>query len=156
MKIRSLVLVTAAAAALSACASSQIGGGNTVSRDSTRGAAAVEYCVVVDAVGVNIEGTRTGVGAAAGAVAGGAAASQIGGGTTEHVVAGVAGAVVGGLIGDAAEEGLTSQKGIRYTVRLDRGGTKSVTQGADGMVPVGARCQLIYNNDGSATVTRAR
>lgn len=110
-------LVVAMTAALGACASSQVGGGNTVSRDATRSAATVEYGVVIDARQVTIEGTRSGVGAATGAVAGGIAGSQIGGGTEERAVAGVAGAVVGGLIGDAVEEGVTSQKGIEYTVR---------------------------------------
>ena len=59
-------LVVAMAAALGACASSQIGGGNTVSRDATRGASAVEYGVVIDSRQVTIEGTRSGVGAATG------------------------------------------------------------------------------------------
>ena len=123
-------LVVAMAAALGACASSQIGGGNTVSRDATRGASAVEYGVVIDSRQVTIEGTRSGVGAATGAVAGGIAGSQIGGGTEERAVAGVAGAVVGGLIGDAVEEGVTSQKGLQYTVRLDRGSDPATSGGS--------------------------
>ena len=149
-------LVVAMTAALGACASSQVGGGNTVSRDATRSAATVEYGVVIDARQVSIEGTRSGVGAATGAVAGGVAGSQIGGGTEERAVAGIAGAVVGGLIGDAVEEGVTSQKGIEYTVRLDRGGVITVAQGADPIIPRNARVQVIYGRDGSTRIVQAR
>ena len=124
-------LVVAMTAALGACASSQVGGGNTVSRDATRSAATVEYGVVIDARQVTIEGTRSGVGAATGAV-------------------------VGGLIGDAVEEGVTSQKGIEYTVRLDRGGVITVAQGADPIIPRNARVQVIYGRDGSTRIVQAR
>ncbi|MFO1235896.1 MAG: glycine zipper 2TM domain-containing protein [Alphaproteobacteria bacterium] len=149
-------LVVAMAAALGACASSQIGGGNTVSRDATRGASAVEYGVVIDSRQVTIEGTRSGVGAATGAVAGGIAGSQIGGGTEERAIAGVVGAVGGAVIGDAIEEGVTSQKGLQYTVRLDRGGDIVVTQGADPMIPRNARVQVIYDRDGTVRIVQVR
>ncbi len=149
-------LVVALAATLGACASSQIGGGNVVSRDATRAVSQVEYGVVIDSRQVTIEGTRSGMGAAVGAVAGGVAGSQIGGGRAENAVAGVAGAVVGGLIGDAVEEGVTKQAGIQYTVRLQSGRSIVVTQGADYIIPNGAQVQVIYDRDGSARVVPVR
>ena len=141
-------LVVALAATLGACASSQIGGGNVVSRDATRAVSQVEYGVVIDSRQVTIEGTRSGMGAAVGAVAGGVAGSQIGGGRAENAVA--------GLIGDAVEEGVTKQAGIQYTVRLQSGRSIVVTQGADYIIPNGAQVQVIYDRDGSARVVPVR
>lgn len=146
-------VVLAVASSLGACASSRIGDGNTVSRDATRSVSEVSYGVVIDARQVNIEGTRSGVGAVAGAAVGAAAGSQIGGGRRENIAAGVVGGIIGAVAGDALEEGVTSQRGIQYTVRPDRGREIVVTQGAERIIRVGARVQIIYGRDGSARIT---
>jgi outer membrane lipoprotein SlyB len=76
---------------------------------------------------VNIEGTKSAVGPAAGAVVGGVAGSEIGGGKGS-VIAATVGAVLGGVAGGAAEEAATRRPGIEITVRLDNGRLIAVTQ----------------------------
>jgi outer membrane lipoprotein SlyB len=150
-------IVLAVASSLGACASSRIGDGNTVSRDATRSVSEVEYGVVIDARQVNIQGTRSGVGAVAGAAVGAAAGSQIGGSRSDNIAAGVVGGIIGAVAGDAIEEGATSQKGIEYIVRPDRGNRdRVVTQGAERIIPIGARVQIIYGRDGSVRIVESR
>jgi outer membrane lipoprotein SlyB len=76
---------------------------------------------------VKIEGTKTPIGGAAGAVVGGVGGSSIGGGKGS-VVAAVIGAVAGGLLGSAAEEGLTRTQGVEITVREDDGSMRAYVQ----------------------------
>ena len=83
---------------------------------------------------------------AIGGIAGGIAGSQIGGGNTAHLLGAVGGAILGGFAGNAAQEGLTSQQGYEYIVRLDNGNTVSTTQGADVLLNPGQRCQIIFGN----------
>ena len=56
------------------------------------------------------------------------------------------GGIAGGIAGNAAQEGLTSQQGYEYIVRLDNGNTVSTTQGADVLLNPGQRCQIIFGN----------
>ena len=91
---------------------------------------------------VNIEGTKTPIGAGAGAVVGGVAGSTVGGGKGSVVGAAV-GAVLGGLGGAAAEEGLTRQKGVEITVKLDSGRLIAITQAADESFQVGDRVRIL-------------
>ena len=90
--------------------------------------------------------TQNGAGTAIGGIAGGIAGSQIGGGNTAHLLGAVGGAILGGFAGNAAQEGLTSQQGYEYIVRLDNGNTVSTTQGADVLLNPGQRCQIIFGN----------
>ena len=73
-------------------------------------------------------------------------ARWIGGGNTAHLLGAVGGAILGGFAGNAAQEGLTSQQGYEYIVRLDNGNTVSTTQGADVLLNPGQRCQIIFGN----------
>lgn len=149
-------LVVALTASLGACASSQIGGGDTVSRDAVRGSSEVEYGVVVDARQVRVQGTRSGVGAVGGAAVGAAVGSQIGGGTGERVAAGVVGGVVGAIAGDAIEEGVTQQNAIEYTVRLQSGRTIKVVQADRYIIRNGARVEVVYDRDGTTRIVEYR
>ena len=69
---------------------------NTVSLDDANRAERSEIATVVSYRPVNVEGTRSGIGALAGAAAGGTAGSLIGGGTTENILGAIGGAVAGG------------------------------------------------------------
>src|SRR5690606_19653792 len=57
--------------------------------------------------------------------------------------AAVVGAVVGGLAGAAAEEGLTRKDGLEITVKLDNGNMVAVVQEADEQFHPGERVRLI-------------
>lgn len=122
-----IVLLLAMAAVLAGCASSKAG--DVYSRDQTRNAQTVRMGVVESVRLVKIEGTKTPVGTAAGAVVGGVAGSTIGGGRGSTIAA-VLGAVAGGVAGSAIEEGVTREDGVEITVKLDNGSMLAVVQEA--------------------------
>ncbi len=105
-------------------------GGGDYERTQTRGVQEVQMGTVESVREVKIEGTKSGVGTAAGAVVGGVAGSEVGGGKGQ-IIGGVLGAVVGGVAGAAVEEGSTKQKGVEITVKLDGGRMIAVTQAAE-------------------------
>jgi len=138
--------LAAAIAVLGGCASGT--GGKDYSRAQTRTAQEVQMGIVESVRDVNIEGTKTPIGAGAGAVVGGVAGSTVGGGKGSVVGAAV-GAVLGGLGGAAAEEAVTRQKGVEITVKLDSGRLIAVTQAADEAFQVGDRVRVL--SGGGAT-----
>ena len=105
-------------------------GSGDYERGQTRGVQEVQMGMVESVREVKIEGTKSGVGTAAGTVVGGVAGSNVGGGKGQ-IIGGVLGAVVGGVAGSAAEEGATRQKGVEITVKLDGGRMIAVTQAAE-------------------------
>ena len=126
--ILALALISLSAVILSGCATGL--GGSTYSRDQARQEQSVRTGVVESVREVQIEGTRSGVGAVAGGAAGGIGGSYMGDGTLSALGA-VLGAVGGGLVGQAAEEGVTRRKGLEITVRLDNGSLVAITQEAE-------------------------
>ncbi|MBW8365345.1 MAG: hypothetical protein K0M39_12410 [Rhizobium sp.] len=135
-----VTLMTASLALLGGCASGV--GGKDYSRDQTRAVQEVQMGVVESVREVNIEGTKTPIGAGAGAVVGGVAGSTVGSGKGSVVGAAI-GAVLGGLGGAAAEEATTRQKGVEITVKLDSGRMLAITQAADEEFRVGDRVRVL-------------
>lgn len=135
-----LALLAAGIIALGGCAS------GTGSKDYTRAQARtvqeVEMGVVESVREVRIEGTKTPVGAGAGAIVGGVAGSTLGGGRGS-IVGTAVGAVLGGLGGAAAEEAVTRKTGVEVTVRLDSGRMLAITQAADEIFRDGDRVRVL-------------
>lgn len=132
MKTLSLLLV---ALLLGACASSK--SGDVYTRDQARREMTVRKGVVESVRPVRMEGTKSGVGAMAGAAVGGVAGSTVGGvagstvgGGKGQIVGAVLGAVAGGLAGSAVEEGVTRKEALEITVELDGGRMIVVVQEA--------------------------
>jgi outer membrane lipoprotein SlyB len=117
-----------AAATLAGCAPST--SGSVYSRDQVRQEQSVRMGVIDSVRQVQIEGTRSGIGPAAGAVVGGVAGSSVGQGKGAAVGA-VLGSVAGGIAGQAAEQAGTRKNGVEITVRLDNGSLVAITQEAD-------------------------
>ncbi|TQV62766.1 MAG: glycine zipper 2TM domain-containing protein [Halothiobacillaceae bacterium] len=140
-----------ALAGLSGCASSL--SGSAYSRDQARVAQDVEYGRVEAVRVVAIEGTKSNIGAGAGAIAGGVAGSGISSGTTTRTVGALAGAVIGGMAGAAAEEGITRQNGLEITVRLDSGRSIAVVQAADVVFHPGDRVRVLHGRDGATRIS---
>ncbi len=138
--LKLVVAAVACTAVLAGCAPSM--SGSAYSRTQARQAQDVEMGVVESVRQVQIEGTKTPVGAAAGAVVGGVGGSHIGGGSGRAVGA-VLGAVGGGLAGAAIEEGVTRKAGLEITVRLDSGRMIAVTQEADEAFSPGERVRVL-------------
>ncbi|MDE1461981.1 glycine zipper 2TM domain-containing protein [Spartinivicinus poritis] len=101
--------------------------GESYSRNEVRQLQTVKMGTVIDVKLVQIEGTKSGVGAIAGAAAGGIAGSTVGGGRGSDIAA-IAGAVAGGLLGGKAEEAYTRSQGVQLTVELYDGSYVSVVQ----------------------------
>jgi outer membrane lipoprotein SlyB len=123
-----LAVVAIAVLLVSGCAGGL--GSSDYSREQTRGVQEVQMGVVESLREVKIEGTKSGVGTVGGAAVGGIAGSELGGGKGSYVGS-VLGAIAGGVAGAAAEEGVTRQKGIEITVKLDSGRMIAVTQAVD-------------------------
>ena len=101
--------------------------GDTYSRDEARRVQTVRLGTIESLRPVQIEGTKSPIGAGAGAVIGGIGGSSVGGGRGSAVAA-VIGAVAGGMLGAAAEEGLTRTQGVEITVREDDGSLRAYVQ----------------------------
>lgn len=140
--IRTLALssVLATTVLLAGCPASTSGGAYT--RDQARQVQEVQLGVVESVREVQIEGTKTPIGPAAGAVVGGVAGSTMGRGKGSTIGA-VVGAVAGGLVGAAAEEGITRKKGLEITVKLDNGRLLAITQDADENFRPGERIRVL-------------
>ena len=123
-------------------------GGKDYSRDQARTVQEVQMGIVESVREVNIEGTKTPIGAGAGAVVGGVTGSTVGSGRGS-VVGATVGALLGGLGGAAAEEAVTRQKGVEITVKLDSGRMLAITQAADEEFRVGDRVRVL--SDGGTT-----
>jgi outer membrane lipoprotein SlyB len=142
MQTRTLVpvLLVVPFLTLAGCASGL--GGKDYSREQARVVQQVQMGVVESVREVNIEGTKTPIGAGAGAVVGGVAGSTVGGGRGS-VIGATVGAVLGGVGGAAAEEAVTRQKGVEITVKLDSGRLIAITQAADEEFRVGDRVRVL-------------
>ncbi|MDH1264646.1 MULTISPECIES: glycine zipper 2TM domain-containing protein [unclassified Pseudomonas] len=147
MRKPSLLLVSFAAMALllSGCQSSLTG--DTYTRDEARTVQTVRMGTIESLRPVKIEGTKTPIGAGAGAVVGGVAGSGIGGGRGSAVAA-VIGAVAGGLLGAATEEGITRTQGVEITVREDDGTMRAYVQEVEEnqVFRVGERVRILTVN----------
>lgn len=140
MKRIASALIVIAALAAAGCQSSMSGG--AYSRDQARKEQTVRLGVVDSVREVQIEGTKTPIGPAAGAAVGGVAGSTVGGGKGQ-TLATIVGAVAGGLAGGAAEEAVTRRAGLEITVKLDTGQLIAVTQEADEIFKPGDRVKII-------------
>lgn len=125
---------------LSACVPSLSEG--TYTREQTQREQTVYLGVVERVRQVQIEGTRTAVGATAGAAVGGIAGSTVGQGRGAAVGA-VVGSVAGAVAGQAAEQAATRQTGLEITVKLDSGRMVAVTQAADVEFRPGDRVRVL-------------
>jgi outer membrane lipoprotein SlyB len=125
MKNTLLVFLLLITTGLAGCASNL--SGDSYSRSEARTAQTVEYGTIIHLRPVQIEGTKTPIGAGAGAAVGGIAGSSVGRGKGSAIMA-VIGAVAGGMAGAAVEEGVTRSQGVEITVKLDSGRTLAIVQ----------------------------
>ncbi|HEY3698502.1 MAG TPA: glycine zipper 2TM domain-containing protein [Spongiibacteraceae bacterium] len=147
-------LITSTALTMGGCASSLKG--DVYSRDDARTPQVVRTGTIEALRPVQLEGTKTPIGAGAGAVVGGVAGSSVGGGKGS-VVAAVIGAVAGGLLGAATEEGLTRTQAVEITVKEDSGPTRAyVQQVSEGEIfRIGDRVRIMLVN-GNTRVAHAQ
>lgn len=135
-RLAPLCILLALAAGLAACAPAT---NTTVGRGALGTAGYVEYGTIVGMRPVNVQGTRSGLGAGTGAVAGGLIGSTIGGDWRARTVGGVIGALAGGVAGAAVEEGVTRGNAMEFIVRGDDGQTRAIVQTNELGLTVGER-----------------
>jgi outer membrane lipoprotein SlyB len=133
-------IFTVALAALAGCItheSADVYGKHEAGREQT-----VRMATVDSVRKVTLEGSQSGVGAAAGGAVGGISGSQVGHGAGSSVAA-VLGAVAGGVAGNALESQATSHGALEITVRLDSGEMRAIVQEADQQFTPGQRVRLL-------------
>lgn len=144
-RVLQLAASLTAVALLAGCASDQ--SGDVYSRDEARQVQTVRTGTITALRPVTIEGTKSPIGAGAGAVVGGIGGSAIGGGRGSFVTA-IIGAVAGGLLGSATEEGFTKANGVEITVKEDDGGSRAYVQAVNKgeIFRVGERVRIMTVN----------
>lgn len=137
---------------LSGCVSSK--GGDVYSRDEARRTATVRMGTVESIRVVKLEGTKSPVGPASGAVIGGIAGSSVANDTKGQAIGAVIGAVVGGIAGGMLEERMTREDALEITVRTDDGKMVAVIQvGEPGEFKAGDSVRLMTTG-GETRVSR--
>ena len=145
--------------ALAAAMTLLLGACSTTSPDVIKREEAQRMSNVIDAVvlstrDVTVEGSQSGVGAAAGGVVGGVAGSHVGKGSGA-IVGGVVGAVAGGVAGNAVERGATREAAVEILVQLKGGERRAIVQ-AKGTETLSPRDPvIIVTNGGTARVVKA-
>jgi len=129
---------------LTACTPNISAGSYTT--DQVGQAARTARGVIIAARPVNVANSGVGVGTVGGALLGGVAGSAIGGGTRMNILGALGGAAVGGAVGNYAENKMTSQTGMQYTIKLANKSVVTVTQGMDPILNVGQHVYVIFSN----------
>lgn len=126
--------------------------GDTYSRNEAGQAQSVQQGRITSIRYVKIEGGTT-AGTILGGVAGGVLGNQIGGGAGK-TLATIGGAGLGAVAGSHAQQSMGSRQGIEIQVRLDGGGSLSVTQEVNSResFSVGDRVRVL-GNGGRARIT---
>jgi outer membrane lipoprotein SlyB len=149
--VQSLVLV-AAVAVLSACATSSP---DVISRQDAQVAAQVQDGTVISIRPVTVDGSQSGMGAAAGGIVG--AAVGTGGSTIqrEKIGLGVLAGVAGALAGNAIERMATKEEAFEIIVQLRNGDRRAIVQAKGNETLLAGDSVIIVTSGGKVRVSRA-
>lgn len=128
---------------LAGCANNS---GETYSTNEVNRTAVVTHGTIVGIREVPVQGTSGGTGTMVGAIGGGVAGSFIGGDWRSNVLAGLAGALIGGVVGNQAERAIGSGTATEFTVREEDGQTIAVVQRNDGGLMVGDKVRILRSD----------
>jgi len=136
-----------------------LGGCATSSPDVIQRGDAQRMSEVIDATvlsvrPVTVDGSQSGVGAAAGGVVGGIAGSSVGG-RRENAVVGVLGAVVGAVAGNAIERMGTQEEAVEILVQLRNGSRRAIVQAKGNQTLLPGDAVVLVTTGGKVRVTRA-
>jgi outer membrane lipoprotein SlyB len=123
-RLTPIAVVLVAALALAGCTTTSP---DVIQRSDAQQMSQVQDAVVLSVRPVTVEGSQSGVGAAAGGVVGGVAGSSVGG-YRESIAVGVLGAVVGGVVGNAVERQATREDAVEILVQLKNGERRAIVQ----------------------------
>jgi len=149
--VQSLGLVVAVTV-LSACATSSP---DVISRQDAQVAAQVQDGTVISIRPVTVDGSQSGMGAAAGGIVG--AAVGTGGSTIqrEKIGLGVLAGVAGALAGNAIERMATKEEAFEIIVQLRNGDRRAIVQAKGNETLLAGDSVVIVTSGGKVRVSRA-
>ena len=151
------------------CLAAVLAGCSTTSPDIVKREDANRMETVLDGVvlsvrAVQVEGSQSGLGAAAGGAVGGIAGSSVGSGRRDGQVGAVLGAVAGAVVGNTVERMATRESAVEILVQLPGGERRAVVQaqGSEALQPgdaviivtSGSRVRVVKAPAGSAPARR--
>jgi outer membrane lipoprotein SlyB len=145
------LIVAAMVATLAACSTTSP---DVIQRGDAQRLSQVQDGTVLSVRPVVVEGTQSGIGAAAGGITGGVAGSSVGG-HREQIVVGVLGAVAGAVVGNAVERMGTREDAVEILVQLRNGERRAIVQakGSETLQPGDA--VILVTSGGKTRVSRA-
>ena len=149
--MKTLIGLCAVAALATGCSTTSP---DVIKREDAQRLSNVLDGVVISTRPVVVEGSQSGVGAAAGGVVGGVAGSQVGGGRGA-IVGGTVGAVAGGVAGNAIERQATRENAVEIMVQLKGGERRAIVQAPGGEVLKPGDAVIIITEGGRARVIKA-
>jgi outer membrane lipoprotein SlyB len=139
-RVKTTILAAALAMGLAGCITHE--SANVYSKHEAGREQTVRMATVDSVRKVMLEGSQSGLGAAAGGAVGGIAGSQVGHGAGSSVGA-VLGGVAGGVAGNVLENKATQHPALEITVKLDSGEMRAIVQEADQQFAPGQRVRLL-------------
>lgn len=137
--------------ALAACATSSP---DIIQRGDAQRLSEVVDATVLTIRPVTVEGSQSGVGAAAGGVVGGIAGSSVGG-RREGAIVGVLAAVAGAVAGNAVERMGTREEAVEILVQLKNGDRRAIVQAKGSEILLAGDPVILVTTGGKVRVTKA-
>jgi outer membrane lipoprotein SlyB len=147
-RFASVILV----AVLSACATSSP---DVISRQDAQVAAQVQEAVVISIRSVTVDGSQSGIGAAAGGVVGAAVGSGGSSIQREKIGLGILAGVAGALAGNAIERMATKEEAFEIIVQLRNGERRAIVQAKGNETLLAGDSVIIVTSGYKVRVTRS-
>ena len=147
MNFQKALVATAFAVVLSGCGSDF--SGNRYDQAQVGEVSQTTNGVVTSLRRVELKPDTSIAGTALGAAGGALLGSMIGGGK-QKLLTGAAGAVAGGVAGNAIAS--RAEDGIEYTVKLDNGSVVTIAQGTSPAISVGQKVYIVHSQKGRSRV----
>ncbi|MDO9167430.1 MAG: hypothetical protein Q7U13_15115 [Rhodoferax sp.] len=149
--MRKLFLTVGLVVALAGCATSSP---DIIQRGDAQRLSEVVDATVLTIRPVTVEGSQSGVGAAAGGVVGGIAGSSVGG-RREGAIVGVLAAVAGAVAGNAVERMGTREEAVEILVQLKNGDRRAIVQAKGNEALLPGDPVILVTTGGKVRVTKA-
>ena len=137
---------------LAGCATSSP---DVIQRGDAQRLSTVVDAVVLSVRTVTVEGSQSGVGAAAGGAVGGIAGYGAGGSQRESQVIGIVGAVAGAVAGNVIERAGTREEAYEIIVQLKNGDRRAIVQGKGADVFEPGEAVIMITSSGKVRVIKA-
>jgi outer membrane lipoprotein SlyB len=152
-KMMSLGMALCAVAALTACASSSP---DVIRREDAQIMSFIQEGVVISIRPVTVDGSQSGIGAAAGGVIGAIGGSGASGVQREQQALGVLGAVAGAVVGNAIERMTTREEAVEILVQLKNGDRRAIVQAKASEILVAGDAVTIVTSGSKVRVTKSK